>query len=105
MFDILPLYGTLQPGDTEQVTFTFYGHADIWGEVKAVCEVEGGPTYELKMTGEASLVEYEFNTKEIDYGKQVLLLFYLLNKLSICCLNHVFKVRVCLMLLSYRISH
>ena len=71
MFDILPLYGTLQPGDTEQVTFTFYGHADVWGQVKAVCEVEGGPTYELKMTGEASLVEYEFNTKEIDYGKQV----------------------------------
>ena len=71
VFDILPLYGSLQPGDTEQVTFTFYGHADIWGEVKAICEVEGGPTYELKMTGEASLVEYEFNTKEIDYGKQV----------------------------------
>ncbi|XP_035827636.1 hydrocephalus-inducing protein [Aplysia californica] len=71
VFDILPLYGCLQPGDTEQVTFTFYGHADIWGEVKAICEVEGGPTYELKMTGEASLVEYEFNTKEIDYGKQM----------------------------------
>ncbi|KAK6174452.1 hypothetical protein SNE40_017727 [Patella caerulea] len=71
IFDILPLYGTLQPGDTEQITLTFYGHADIWGQVKALCEVEGGPTYELTLTGEASLVEYEFDTKDIDYGKQM----------------------------------
>ena len=72
MFDILPLYGTLQPGDTEQVTMTFYGHADIWGQAKAICEVEGGPTYEITLTGEASLVNYKFDCKEIDYGKQVI---------------------------------
>lgn len=71
VFDILPLYGILQPGDTEQVTMTFYGHADIWGKAKAICEVEGGPTYDLTLTGEASLVEYKFDCKEIDYGKQV----------------------------------
>ena len=71
MFDILPLYGALEPGDTEQVTFTFFGHSDIWGEVKAICEVEGGPTYELMITGEASLVEYRFDHTEIDFGKQV----------------------------------
>lgn len=71
MFDILPLYGILQPGDTEQVTMTFYGHADIWGQAKAICEIEGGPTYELMLKGEASLVSYKFDCKEIHYGKQV----------------------------------
>lgn len=71
VFDILPLYGTLMPGDTEQVTMTFYGHADIWGQAKAICEVEGGPTYEILLKGEASLVEYKFDTKEIDYGMQM----------------------------------
>ncbi|XP_070194710.1 hydrocephalus-inducing protein homolog isoform X4 [Littorina saxatilis] len=69
VFDILPLYGSLEPGDTEQVTFTFFGHADVWGEVKAICEVEGGPTYELMIQGEASLVEYRFDHLEIDFGK------------------------------------
>lgn len=59
------------PGDTEQVTMAFYGHADIWGQAKALCEVEGGPTYEILLKGEASLVEYKFDTKEIDYGMQV----------------------------------
>ncbi|XP_055892829.1 hydrocephalus-inducing protein homolog isoform X5 [Biomphalaria glabrata] len=71
VFDILPLYGCLQPGDTEQVTFTFFGHADIWGQVKAVCEVDGGPTYELTMMGEASVVEYSFDSKTIELGKQM----------------------------------
>nr|KAG5712964.1 hypothetical protein BaRGS_021758 [Batillaria attramentaria] len=71
VFDILPLYGSLEPGDTEQVTFTFFGHADIFGEVMAICEVEGGPTYELMITGEASLVEYRFDVKDIDFGKQM----------------------------------
>ena len=52
---------------------TFYGHADIWGQAKAVCEVEGGPTYEITLKGEASLVNYKFDRKEIDYGKQVYL--------------------------------
>ena len=51
MFDILPLYGTLKPGETEQITLTFYGHANIGSEAKALCEVEGGPTYELDLKG------------------------------------------------------
>ncbi|KAL5021171.1 hypothetical protein ScPMuIL_000326 [Solemya velum] len=71
VFDILPLYGLLQPGDTEQVTMTFFGHADIWGQAKAICEVEGGPTYEIMLKGEASLVDYRFDCREIDYGKQM----------------------------------
>lgn len=51
MFDILPLYGTLKPGETEQITLTFYGHANIASEAKALCEVEGGPNYEIDLLG------------------------------------------------------
>ena len=61
----------MQPGDTEQITLTFYGHADIGSRVKAICEVEGGPTYELMLKGEASLVQYHFDCMDIDYGKIV----------------------------------
>ena len=71
MFDILPLYGTLKPGDTEQVTFTFFGHQDTTSVAKAICEVEGGPAYEVVLKGEASLVQYRFDSLHIDYGKQV----------------------------------
>uniref|UniRef100_A0A8C3T1C3 HYDIN axonemal central pair apparatus protein n=1 Tax=Chelydra serpentina TaxID=8475 RepID=A0A8C3T1C3_CHESE len=71
VFDILPLYGMLQPNESQQVSFTFYGHADITAQAKALCEVEGGPTYEIMLSGEASLINYAFDIKEIDYGLQL----------------------------------
>ena len=72
MFDILPLYGVLWPHSSHQISFTFYGHCDIIAQAKALCEVEGGPTYEILLRGEASLVSYSFDTKDINYGLQVL---------------------------------
>uniref|UniRef100_A0A4X2JPP9 HYDIN axonemal central pair apparatus protein n=1 Tax=Vombatus ursinus TaxID=29139 RepID=A0A4X2JPP9_VOMUR len=71
VFDILPLYGVLPPLSSHQVSFSFYGHYDIIAQVKALCEVEGGPTYEITLKGEASLVSYQFDTKEINYGLQL----------------------------------
>lgn len=71
IFDITPIYGTLRPGESEKVTLTFYGHANIGSEVCAVCDVDGGPSYEIRLKGEASLVSYKFDTLEIDYDKIV----------------------------------
>ncbi len=34
----------------------------------AACKVEGGPTYELKLTGEASRMHYKFDRKILDFG-------------------------------------
>nr|XP_056718300.1 hydrocephalus-inducing protein homolog [Euleptes europaea] len=70
VFDVLPLYGILEPDETQQMSFTFYGHANIVACMKALCFVEGGPTYEILLRGEASLVSYAFDIKEIDYGLQ-----------------------------------
>ncbi|XP_021488188.2 hydrocephalus-inducing protein homolog [Meriones unguiculatus] len=71
VFDILPLYGVLQPYSSHQISFTFYGHCDITARAKALCEVEGGPTYEIILKGEASLVSYSFDTTNINYGLQL----------------------------------
>ncbi|XP_036044752.1 LOW QUALITY PROTEIN: hydrocephalus-inducing protein homolog [Onychomys torridus] len=71
VFDILPLYGVLRPYSSHQISFTFYGHCDIIARAKALCEVDGGPTYEIILKGEASLVSYSFDTKDINYGLQL----------------------------------
>ncbi|XP_053771126.1 hydrocephalus-inducing protein homolog isoform X8 [Desmodus rotundus] len=71
VFDILPLSGELRPHSSHQVAFTFYGHCDIIAQAKALCEVEGGPTYEIILKGEASVVSYSFDTKDINYGLQL----------------------------------
>ncbi|PAA50321.1 hypothetical protein BOX15_Mlig000423g3, partial [Macrostomum lignano] len=68
VFDILPIHGTIPPGMTEQLTLTFFGHPDIEAQVTAICEVDGGPDYELRLSGESSLIEPELSSCKVDYG-------------------------------------
>ncbi|XP_053825148.1 hydrocephalus-inducing protein-like [Vidua macroura] len=68
-FSILPLSGVLQPGQSQQVSFTFSGHRDVLGGVKALCRVEGGPTYEVELI--TSRVSYSLSLWEIDCGSQM----------------------------------
>ena len=70
-FSILPLSGVLQPGESQQVSFTFSGHLNTISNVTALCHVEGGPTYQVVLTGEASRVSYSLRPQEINCGSQV----------------------------------
>ncbi|RMC08856.1 hypothetical protein DUI87_13850 [Hirundo rustica rustica] len=70
VFDVRPLFGVLQPGESELVTFTFFGHANIVARVTAQCHVQGGPTYKVVVTGEASCPSYQLDVEEIDWGLQ-----------------------------------
>ncbi|KAM8849594.1 hydrocephalus-inducing protein homolog isoform 2-T2 [Spinachia spinachia] len=72
VFDILPIFGHLQPGEQQQVIFCFYGHENVSREVIAQCLVEEGPTYDIQLRGEASLISYSLDSTHIDFG---LLLF------------------------------
>ncbi|EDV21657.1 uncharacterized protein TRIADDRAFT_30117, partial [Trichoplax adhaerens] len=71
VFDILPLYSVLQPGESQRIQLTFYGHTYVNSKAIAVCHVEGGPDYHITLTGSASIVSYQFDKKIVDYGKQL----------------------------------
>ncbi|XP_068021953.1 hydrocephalus-inducing protein homolog [Melanerpes formicivorus] len=71
VFDVLPLYGLLQPGQSQQVTFSFFGHPNVVACARALCRVQGGPSYELRLRGEASLLSYHLDTTELDFGLQL----------------------------------
>ncbi|KAM6325117.1 LOW QUALITY PROTEIN: hydrocephalus-inducing protein homolog [Podargus strigoides] len=71
VFNILPKHGVLQPGKSQEVTFTFFGHADIIARVTALCSVEGGPTHEMVLSGEALRISYLLDTTKIDCGLQL----------------------------------
>ncbi|XP_071313817.1 hydrocephalus-inducing protein homolog isoform X2 [Trachinotus anak] len=71
VFDVLPMYGQLQPGEQQLVTFSFYGHEQISREVVAQCHVEEGPTYEIKLRGEASVISYSLDFTHVDFGLQL----------------------------------
>lgn len=68
IFDVLPLRGMLMPGDSEMMDVYFYGPADSKYDVTAVCNVIGGPKYQVQLHGEASSISYAFDTQKLDFG-------------------------------------
>lgn len=47
LFDILPIQGLLQPGQMEQVEFTFYAYPGVKTTALAECSVVDGPVYQV----------------------------------------------------------
>jgi len=69
VFDILPIRSLLKPGESEDVEFVYYGHNNRRFKGMCVCEVEGGPEYEITLLGEASQVGYKLDRSLLDFGK------------------------------------
>ncbi|XP_047451812.1 hydrocephalus-inducing protein homolog [Mugil cephalus] len=84
VFDILPIYGHLQPGEEQLVTASFYGHVNVSREVVAQCHVEEGPTYEVKLRGEASVISYSLDSAHLDFGLQ---LFHCVGEVEVTLRN------------------
>jgi hydrocephalus-inducing protein len=69
VFDILPVSGRLEPGQQENVEFTYQaGNALLYNGI-AVCSVDGGPDYEVPIIGDSSNVSFKLSTQEIDYAE------------------------------------
>lgn len=58
-------------GAQETIEFVFFGHANRVFRARAECEVEGGPTYTLSLAGGASVLQYRFDRKQLDFGLQL----------------------------------
>ena len=65
------MFGSLQAGESEIVTFVFHGYPYINCSAKAICNVLHGPSYEVSVLGESSFISYEFDSNDIDYGSVV----------------------------------
>ena len=68
IFDIQPLRGVLEPGEKQDVEVYFYGKNGSSFHVKAMCDVVGGPKYELNLQGEASTIESAIDKTVLDFG-------------------------------------
>ncbi|XJO77830.1 hypothetical protein BDV3_002359 [Batrachochytrium dendrobatidis] len=70
VFDIQPLLGLLYPGEKQEVEVYFYSQSTDKFNIKALCDVEGGPKYELALQGEASAITFSFDKTCLAYGTQ-----------------------------------
>ncbi|CAJ1423660.1 unnamed protein product, partial [Effrenium voratum] len=68
VFDILPIYGKLEPGETQVATFTYEALRDRSFKAVAVCMVDGGPEYEVQLKGTAAPCKYNLDRTELDFG-------------------------------------
>ncbi|KAJ1558923.1 hypothetical protein HK096_003058, partial [Nowakowskiella sp. JEL0078] len=71
VFDIQPISGILLPGDSENVQITFYGHPGGYFKATIICDVAGGPKYEVYLIGEASIMDFSFDKQQLDFGTQL----------------------------------
>ena len=69
VFDILPLSGFLQPGESENVEFIFNSVVNHKVKAVAVCHVEGGPDYEVLLEGDSSHISYKISTNLLELGE------------------------------------
>jgi Flagellar-associated PapD-like len=68
LFDILPVKGKLRPGESETVEFLYHASSGLKHKALAVCDVDGGPEYEINLTGESSEVNYSLSRYAINFG-------------------------------------
>eukprot|EP00435_Cladocopium_sp_Y103_P009743 s813_g2.t1 len=61
VFDILPIYGKLEPGETQVATFTYEALRDRSFRAVAVCMVDGGPEYEVALKGTAAPCKFSLD--------------------------------------------
>jgi hydrocephalus-inducing protein len=69
VFDILPLSGFLQPGESENVEFIYNSVSNHKVKAIAVCHVEGGPDYEVTLEGDSSLIAYKISSNLLELGE------------------------------------
>ena len=69
VFDVLPIRGLLQPGETETVEISYFARADSKIEAFAVCEVEGGPSYDVALVADAHSIKYSLDATLVDFGR------------------------------------
>ncbi|KAI9002678.1 hypothetical protein BC832DRAFT_104056 [Gaertneriomyces semiglobifer] len=70
-FDLRPLRGTLLPGESESMLAIFYGHLTGKFHSRALCDVTGGPNYEVRLHGEVSRLDFQFDRLHIDFGTRL----------------------------------
>ncbi|KAJ3305286.1 hypothetical protein HDV03_001884, partial [Kappamyces sp. JEL0829] len=66
-FDIRPLHGKILPGRSQDISVTFFGHPNENFQTKAICDVSGGPKYELHLQGQASAIQYSIDCCDINF--------------------------------------
>lgn len=68
LFEIKPIEGFLQPGETEAARVTYFALAGKSASATAVMQVQGGPSLVLPIRGTASCMSFALEPQEVHFG-------------------------------------
>jgi hypothetical protein len=69
VLDVRPIRGVLQPGESEVVELSYFAKTGSEVRAFAVCEVHGGPSYDVAVAGEARPLAFELGPRVVDVGR------------------------------------
>jgi len=69
---VSPLHGELAPGQSEQVEVILYGRQHLRVRTSMVCQVVGGPEYEIGILGETSQLTFKIDRRAVHLGAREL---------------------------------
>ncbi|EAY17674.1 hypothetical protein TVAG_169860 [Trichomonas vaginalis G3] len=94
-FDIYPIRGVFNPNESAKEYFTFTARTDSI-ESEAICHVDGGPDYTIKLKGGSDLITFNVTPKVIDLGakrfSQSVNSSFVIENTSSCLINYELKV-------------
>lgn len=70
VFDVLPTQGLLEPGASERIEVSYFARPGAHSMCWAVCNVTGGPSYEVRVSAESSHIRYTVDKHLVDIGRQ-----------------------------------
>ena len=68
LFDILPIYGRIEPGERQVMEFTYFAYPGLRENAVAVCKVAGGPEYQIRLAAESNMIYYHVEPTALDFG-------------------------------------
>ena len=69
VFDVRPIRGLLNPGESEEVEVSYFARADSQISTFAVCEVHGGPSCDVSVSGSAHEIKHDVTPTFFNVGK------------------------------------
>ena len=69
VLDVRPIRGVLRPGESEVVELSYFAKTGSEVRAFATCEVHGGPSYDVAVSGEARELAFEIGPRVVDVGR------------------------------------
>ncbi|KAL8431118.1 hypothetical protein Efla_004639 [Eimeria flavescens] len=69
VFDFTPFTGTLDPGAYETVHIRYWGLPNLEISTVAICSIDHGPDYSVRLVGRASHPRFRVNQSEFNFGE------------------------------------